>query len=175
MAHESLMEDVRAKILPLAELESLVAGLRGQGKTVVWTNGVFDILHGGHVSYLLRAASLGDVLVAGLNSDASVRENKGPSRPIMPEAERALVLAALGCVDYVTVFPDATTVPLLEALRPDVYAKGGDYTLDTINQDERRLVEGYGGRIALLPGVAGQSTSSLIARIVQNAAGGKGD
>jgi D-beta-D-heptose 7-phosphate kinase/D-beta-D-heptose 1-phosphate adenosyltransferase len=114
----------------------------------------------------MRAASLGDVLVVGLNSDASVRENKGPHRPVIQEDDRCRVLAALECVDYVTVFSDKTTVPILEALRPDVYVKGGDYALDTINQEERRCVEGYGGAIELVPGVAGRSTTTLIERII---------
>ncbi|HOT49444.1 MAG TPA: D-glycero-beta-D-manno-heptose 1-phosphate adenylyltransferase [Candidatus Hydrogenedentes bacterium] len=156
-----------AKLKTLDELAPVVQRLQMEGKTVVWTNGCFDILHVGHITYLQKAAKLGDVLVVGLNSDASVRENKGPTRPVVNEADRALVLSALACVDYLVIFGDKTTVRFLEALKPDVYAKGGDYTLETIVQEERRVVEGYGGRIAIIPGVEGQSTTAIIERIVQ--------
>jgi len=152
----------------LAELKPVVKQLREQGKTVVWTNGCFDILHTGHITYLMKAAQLGDLLIVGLNSDASVRENKGPNRPVVKEKDRALVLSALECVDYLTIFEEKTTVPILEALRPDVYAKGGDYAIDTIVQEERHVVEGYGGRIAIIPGVEGHSTSAIIDKIVEN-------
>lgn len=147
------------------ELKSLVEELQQNGKTVVWTNGCFDILHVGHIVYLQRAAAEGDALIVGLNSDASVRALKGPTRPVIPEQDRALVLSALECVSYVVIFDEPTTTPLLDALKPDVYAKGGDYTVDTICQEERRLVEGYGGRIAIIPGVEGRSTTNVIKRI----------
>ncbi len=150
------------KIIAAEALQRVVAGLQAEGKRVVWTNGCFDLLHAGHVTYLLRASEEGDALVIGLNSDASVRENKGPGRPVVGEQDRALVLSALGCVDYIVIFPDKTPMPLLERLRPDVYAKGGDYTIDTIVQEERRLVEGHGGRIALIPGVEGKSSTRII-------------
>lgn len=156
-----------AKLKTLEELQVIVRRLHEQGKTVVWTNGCFDILHTGHITYLMDAARLGDVLVVGLNSDASVRENKGPDRPVVNEHDRAIVLSALECVDYLVIFGDKTTVPMLEALHPDVYAKGGDYTLETIVQEERRIVEGYGGRIALVSGVKGKSTTDIINRIAQ--------
>lgn len=152
-------------ILSLEELRDLVQVYQAKGQSVVWTNGCFDILHVGHVTYLMDAAKQGDVLVVGLNSDASVSAIKGPDRPIVPEEDRALIISALGCVDHVIIFADNDTVPMLETLRPDVYAKGGDYTLDTINQDERKLVESYGGRIALIPGVEGRSTTSIIERL----------
>ncbi len=154
-----------AKLKTLDELAPLVRQLQAEGKRVVWTNGCFDILHVGHITYLMQAARQGDVLVVGLNSDASVRAIKGPSRPIVPENERALVLSALECVGYVTIFSDMNTVGILERLQPDVYAKGGDYDINTIVQEERRVVEHYGGEIAILPGVAGQSTTSIIQRI----------
>ena len=154
-----------AKLKTLGELTPIIKNLQGEGKTVVWTNGCFDILHVGHITYLLKAARLGDVLVVGLNSDASVRENKGPNRPVVSEGDRAVVLSALECVGYVTIFGDKTPMRLLETLKPDVYAKGGDYTLDTIVQEERRLVEGYGGKIAIIPGVEGQSTTAIIQKI----------
>lgn len=154
-----------AKLKSLVQLQSLVARLQREGKKVVWTNGCFDILHAGHIAYLIRARQEGDVLVLGLNSDASVRNIKGPERPVIAEHDRALVLSALACVDYLLLFDDPSPARLIEALRPDVYVKGGDYTIDTINQDERRLVEQYGGRIAILPGVEGQSTTSIIGKI----------
>jgi len=157
-----------AKLKRLEDLIPIVRGHKDEGKRVVWTNGVFDLLHVGHVTYLLKAARLGDVLVVGLNSDASVRENKGPNRPIQSEADRALVLSAMECVDYLAIFGEKTTVGILEMLQPDVYAKGGDYTLDTIVQEERRVVEGYGGEIAIIPGVGGQSTTALIRKITND-------
>lgn len=155
------------KLKTLEELATIVQRLQQEGKTVVWTNGCFDILHVGHITYLQKAAKLGDVLVVGLNSDESVRENKGPTRPVVGEADRALVLSALACVGYLVIFGDKTTTRFLKALKPDVYAKGGDYTLETIVQEERRVVEGYGGRIAIIPGVEGQSTTAIIERIAQ--------
>ncbi len=153
--------------IPLEELLPIVARVKAQGKTVVWTNGCFDIIHAGHVTYLTQARREGDVLIVGLNSDQSVRAVKGPNRPIVPEAERALILSAFTCVDYVTVFAEDDVTSILAALKPGVYAKGGDYTLETINQDERSLVEGYGGRIALIPGVEGKSTTNLVERLSQ--------
>ncbi len=157
-----------AKLKPLAQLQPLVKKLQADGKKVVWTNGCFDILHAGHITYLIRARQEGDVLVMGLNSDASVRAIKGPDRPVINEHDRALVLSALSCVDYLLLFDDPSPARLIAALQPDVYIKGGDYTIDTINQEERKLVEGYGGRIAILPGVDGQSTTSIITKIQQD-------
>lgn len=158
-------EDDGGTSVALEQLGETVRSCQADGKKVVWTNGCFDILHAGHVKYLIDAAKEGDVLVVGLNSDTSVQAIKGPNRPVVPEQERAFIVAALGCVDYVTIFSDSDTVGLLDALRPDVYAKGGDYTIDTINQDERKFVEGYGGRIALIPGVEGLSTTSIIEKL----------
>jgi len=160
-----------AKLKSLDDLKIELERLRSEGKRVVWTNGCFDILHIGHISYLQRAAALGDVLVVGLNSDASVRALKGPDRPIIDEMERAFVLSALECVGLVTIFSDESPLDLIEILKPDIYAKGGDYTLDTIVQPERRAVESYGGTIAILPAVEGRSTTSIISRIVKD--GGK--
>ncbi|NUM52487.1 MAG: D-glycero-beta-D-manno-heptose 1-phosphate adenylyltransferase [Candidatus Hydrogenedentes bacterium] len=157
-----------AKLKPLDELKAELERLRAEGKRVVWTNGCFDILHVGHISYLQRAAALGDVLVVGLNSDASVRKLKGPDRPIIDEMERAFVLSALECVGLVTIFNDESPLDLIKQLKPDIYAKGGDYTIDTIVQPERRAVESYGGKIAILPAVAGRSTTSIISRIARN-------
>jgi D-beta-D-heptose 7-phosphate kinase/D-beta-D-heptose 1-phosphate adenosyltransferase len=157
-----------AKLKTLEQLAPIVKQLRDEGRKVVWTNGCFDIVHVGHITYLLKAARLGDVLIVGLNSDASVRKNKGPNRPVVPEGDRALVLSALECIGYVTIFSDKTTVRILDALKPDIYVKGGDYTLDTIVQEERRVVEGYGGKIAIIPAVSGQSTTSIIRRIARD-------
>ena len=159
------------KIHALGELERIAQDLKESGRKVVWTNGCFDILHSGHVTYLQEARKLGDVLVVGLNSDTSVTAIKGPGRPIVPEAQRAQVLAALSSVDHVVVFDDTTTVRPLEALRPDVYVKGGDYTLDTINQDERAVVEGYGGEIVIIPAVPDMSTSRIVERIIKGKRG----
>jgi rfaE bifunctional protein nucleotidyltransferase chain/domain len=133
----------------------------------VVTNGCFDLLHVGHVTYLAGARALGDALLVGLNSDASVRELKGPARPLNPEADRALVLAALTMVDAVSLFPERSAAHFLERAQPDIYVKGGDYTLDTINPGERRIVESAGGSIVFLPLVPGRSTSALLAKIAQ--------
>ena len=167
VVHALTSEHGPAKLKTLDELKSIVEKLKQDGKRIVWTNGCFDILHVGHITYLLRARQKGDVLVVGLNSDRSVRENKGPDRPLVSEQNRAIVLSALECVDYVIIFDGKTPMPLLEALQPHVYAKGGDYTLDTIVQPERRLVESYGGEIAIIPGVEGQSSTHLINRMFQ--------
>jgi D-beta-D-heptose 7-phosphate kinase/D-beta-D-heptose 1-phosphate adenosyltransferase len=123
-------------------------------------------MHVGHILYLQHARAHGDLLVVGLNSDASIRAFKGPSRPIVEEAQRAKLLASLTCVDYVVIFTATTPIDLIDALKPDVYVKGGDYTIDTIDQNERRLVEGYGGQIALMPGVEGMSTTNIIQKIL---------
>ncbi len=147
------------------ELKVIVDGLKKAGKKVVWTNGCFDILHVGHITYLMSARAQGDVLVVGLNSDKSVQSIKGPDRPVINEQDRAVVLSALSCIDYLVIFDDPAPMELLALLEPSVYAKGGDYTMDTIVQEERRLVEGYGGAIALIPGVEGHSTTKIIDKI----------
>jgi len=138
---------------------------RASGKVWVATNGCFDLLHAGHVAYLEAARSLGDALLVGLNGDSSVRELKGPSRPLNAEADRARVLAALECVSAVVVFPEKRAVRFLSEARPDLYVKGGDYTLETIDQDERRAVESGGGRIVFIPFLPGRSTTGLVAKI----------
>ena len=140
-----------------------VAALRARGGRLVLTNGCFDLLHVGHVRYLQAARRLGDFLVVGVNSDASVRQLKGPARPVVAAAERAEVVAALGCVDAVVIFASATAEPLVTALRPEVYAKGADYTAATL--PEARLVRAYGGTVALLPTVPGASTTALLERV----------
>jgi rfaE bifunctional protein nucleotidyltransferase chain/domain len=152
------------KILSLDELVHARARLRAEGRSVVFTNGCFDLLHPGHVRYLEQARALGDALVVALNSDRAVRELKGPSRPILSESERAEVLAALGCVDFVTVFDDVTPLATIVAVAPDVLVKGGDWGVDhIIGRDE---VEAGGGRVLSLPFVAGCSTSDIVDRIL---------
>lgn len=155
---------------PLEDLLSLRKNWRAQGLCVVLTNGVFDLLHMGHVAYLQAARALGDVLVVGVNSDASTRANKGPTRPLVPAPERAALLAALRCVDYVTIFEQRTAEALVAALEPEVYVKGGDYRLDDASAKgaplpEARVLRGYGGRVELIPYIAGRSTTELIEKI----------
>jgi rfaE bifunctional protein nucleotidyltransferase chain/domain len=137
----------------------------------VLTNGCFDLLHAGHVAYLQRARELGDVLVVGLNSDASVRALKGPGRPVTDELSRAAILAALECVDYVTIFDEPTASALLEELQPDVYVKGGDYSLETL--PEAPVAQRLGCAIHFVPLVAGLSTTAILQRLRQGAAGGE--
>lgn len=145
-----------------ARVSELVATLREVGQRVVFTNGVFDILHAGHVTYLEQARALGDTLVVGLNTDASVRRLKGPERPINTEADRACVLAALRAVDHVILFGDDTPIDVITALMPDVLVKGGDYTRDTIVGAD--VVEARGGVVCTIPLVEGQSTTAIINR-----------
>lgn len=154
-----------SKILDDAGVAVWRSQQRAAGRRVVVTNGCFDLLHAGHVSYLEAARALGDVLLIGLNGDESVRQLKGASRPVVPEVDRARVLAALGCVDAVCVFPEVRAIRFLGHVQPDIYVKGGDYTLETINQNERRAVESHGGRIAFIPFLPGRSTSGLLTKI----------
>ena len=161
MLHEQVAGE--AKLAGPASLAAQVAAWRAGGKRIVFTNGCFDILHHGHISYLNRAKALGDVLIVGLNSDASVRALKGPRRPINPEGDRAAVLAALGCVDRVVLFEEATPARLIEAIRPDLFVKGGDYTIDTL--PEAPLVQRLGGEVKLLDFLDDRSTTSIIDRI----------
>lgn len=161
------------KILTPAELYIERERLRGQGRKVVFTNGCFDLLHPGHVRYLRQARDLGDALVVALNSDRSVRELKGPNRPILTETERAEVMAALGCVDYVTVFDDPTPRELIATLLPDVLVKGGDWGVGQIVG--RQEVESAGGIVLSLPFVDGSSTSDVIQRIIDRYATSQSD
>lgn len=157
----------RAKILTPATLPAWRAALRVSGKRLVVTNGCFDLLHLGHVTYLESARNHGDALLLGLNGDESVHQLKGPTRPVNCEADRAAVLAALESVDGVCIFPEKTATRFLAEVQPDIYAKGGDYTLETINQDERRAVEQGGGRIVFIPFVTGKSTTGLLEKIAR--------
>jgi D-beta-D-heptose 7-phosphate kinase/D-beta-D-heptose 1-phosphate adenosyltransferase len=153
----------------LSNLESLIQmrpEWRKAGKTVVWTNGCFDLLHVGHVRSLQAAKRLGDVLIVGLNSDSSVRGLKGPGRPVVSEAERSELLSALECVDHVVIFDDFTPERLLGLLKPDIHCKGADYAPPSGKLiPERALVEAYGGKVIFLPVIEGLSTTILLNRI----------
>jgi D-beta-D-heptose 7-phosphate kinase/D-beta-D-heptose 1-phosphate adenosyltransferase len=157
--------DFAEKILTAATLSPWREGLRRAGRKLVVTNGCFDILHLGHVTYLQQARDQGDALLVGVSSDASVRALKGPGRPLNGEFERAAVLAALESVDAVYIFPQVDARAFLQAVGPDIYVKGGDYTLETINQDERCLLEKLGVKIVILPAVPGVSTTALLQRL----------
>ena len=137
--------------------------LRKGGQKIVFTNGCFDILHAGHVTYLEAARAQGDVLVLGLNTDESVRRLKGPERPINSELDRAKVVGALKAVDYVVLFGEQTAEAVIAEVKPDVYVKGGDYTLDTL--PEAKIVQSYGGRVAFIDMVEGRSTTNIINKI----------
>lgn len=154
---------MKQKILSPDELLGVRQGLRAAGKTLVFTNGVFDLLHVGHVRYLAEARALGDVLLVAINSDRTVRELKGEGRPITNESERAEILAALRQVDYVTIFDDISPRALITRLLPDVLVKGGDYNLGEIHGREE--VEAAGGRVVSLPFIEGASTSAIIERM----------
>jgi len=159
-----------AQILSLDELQSQRERLRRAGRVVVFTNGCFDLLHPGHVRYLQQARALGDALIVALNSDRAVRELKGETRPILNQDERAEVMAALGCVDYVMIFDDVSPQAVIATLLPDVLVKGGDWGLDQIIGREE--VEAAGGRVLNLPFVEGCSTSEIIGRIRHAQGGG---
>ena len=152
-----------APVLSIAEAASWVEAQRAAGRAVVFTNGVFDLVHPGHVTYLAAARAEGDVLIVAANSDRSVRANKGPSRPILPEQERAELLAALEVVDAVVIFDDETPAAIVAALQPDVLVKGGDWAVEQIVG--REIVEARGGIVRTIPLVPGMSTTSLIERI----------
>jgi len=162
--HDSDTKIKRRDVLTL-----LIAAEKARGKRVVFTNGCFDLLHAGHVKYLQKARSLGDLLVLGLNSDASVRRLKGPKRPLIGEDERAHLLAALDCIDYVTLFDEDTPLQLITALKPHILAKGGDYSLEGVVG--RDVVESYGGRVELVSFVDGKSTTNIIDKILERYSG----
>jgi rfaE bifunctional protein nucleotidyltransferase chain/domain len=155
----------RDKIIAWDKLPEWRRAFCATGKKLVATNGCFDILHLGHVSYLESARNLGDALLVGVNSDIATRKLKGAGRPVNSEMDRAAVLAALRSVDGVCIFIEKTAVKFLTAAQPDIYVKGGDYTLDTLNQDERRAVESAGGKIVIIPFVPGKSTTALLEKI----------
>jgi rfaE bifunctional protein nucleotidyltransferase chain/domain len=148
------------------ELIKTVGEARAAGLRIVLANGCFDVLHVGHIRYLAGARSEGDLLIVGVNSDEQVREQKGEGRPILPAEQRAEILAALESVNYVTVFHEPTVEELLLALKPDVHAKGTDYTVDTV--PEREVVKSYGGRVAIVGDPKDHSTSEILSRIGEN-------
>ncbi len=152
------------EVLTLDEMRAVREELRAAGRTLVMTNGVFDLLHVGHTRYLAHARALGDALLVAVNDDASVRALKGPTRPILPLAERAELLAALAAVDYVTPFAELTADRVLDILRPDIYVKGGDYGPGK-PLPEAPTVRAYGGQVRLLPFIPGRSTSEIIRAI----------
>jgi D-beta-D-heptose 7-phosphate kinase/D-beta-D-heptose 1-phosphate adenosyltransferase len=160
---DALLARPDSKVFNRSDLVARAAGWRMAGKRVVFTNGCFDLLHAGHLSLLSEAAKLGDVLVVALNSDASVGRLKGSERPLVPQDDRATVLAALGFVDAVTIFDEDTPLEVLQGVRPDVLVKGGDYTLDDVVG--REVVEGSGGRVVLVPLTPEKSTMALVERI----------
>jgi len=157
------MIDPARKILTRAQAREMAEQLRNAGKLLVLANGAFDLLHVGHARYLLAAKQLGDVLMVAVNSDSSVRELKGPERPVVPEQERAELVAHLACVDYVVIFPERTVASLLRELRPHFHAKGTDYTPGTV--PEREVVQEWGGKTVICGDPKEHASSALIARI----------
>ena len=157
---------MHAKVKTIDELRPVLAILRAAGKTIVFTNGCFDLIHTGHTRYLSIARSLGDLLVVAVNSDASVRGIKGDKRPINAQAERADTLAALESVDFVTIFDEPDPARVIAALQPDVLVKGGDWPIEKIIG--RDVVEARGGRVVNVPFVEGQSTTGIIEKILKN-------
>lgn len=151
------------KLKSREELPPLANQFRKEGKRIVLANGCFDLLHVGHIRYLIGAKELGDVLVVGVNSDQSIRLLKGPPRPLFPEEERAEILAALACIDYITIFPELTVEGLLLALKPDIHAKGTDYTEESV--PEARVVRSYGGRVAIVGDPKNHSSSEIISGV----------
>ena len=156
------------KVLSIPQIARWANDARRKRKTIVVTNGCFDLLHYGHVSYLQRAKRLGDLLVVGINGDASVHALKGPARPLVPEKQRAAVIAALGCVDAVVIFKEPRANKFFNAVRPDVYVKAGDYRIDTLETGERVLLQSLGAKIKILPFVKGFSSTKLIEKIRQS-------
>jgi D-glycero-beta-D-manno-heptose 1-phosphate adenylyltransferase len=153
------------KIVLFDELQGRAKGLRQAGKRIVVTNGCFDLLHVGHVRYLEAARTLGDILVVGVNGDRSVRELKGPHRPLNNEKDRAEVVASLESVDLVAIFPELRATQFIELVKPDVYVKGGDYDSESLNPEERQTLERIGSKIEIVPFEKDYSTSGLIERL----------
>jgi rfaE bifunctional protein nucleotidyltransferase chain/domain len=170
LTHSSRLieKGMSAKIIGFEELSERSKQLHAARKKLVATNGCFDLLHVGHVRYLQAARALGDLLVVGLNSDRSVRELKGKGRPITAERDRAEILAALQCVDLVTIFPEPRATQFIAASHPAIYVKGGDYTSETLNEEERTLLKEIGAEIRIIPFEAGYSTSRLLEQICKS-------
>lgn len=167
MQNKNSFRIASSKVLSRQDLKAAVKNAKADGKIVVTTNGCFDVLHIGHIRYLQKAREFGDILVVGVNTDASVQRLKGPTRPLVPEKERAEVLAALECVDYVTVFPEDTPTELLEAICPNVHVKGGDYVIEQM--PEAVPVMKNGGRVELISladiNTFGKSTTRIIEKM----------
>ena len=155
----------KEKVKSRDELKTLVNGLKAEGKKVVFTNGCFDLIHVGHTRYLEEARKLGDVLIVAVNSDQSVKTIKGDRRPIIPQEERAEVLASLQCVDLVVIFDEPDPHDILSSLKPHVLVKGGDWDEDTIIGKD--IVESIGGRVVRIPEIGGASTSNIVSRIIR--------
>lgn len=155
-----------SKVKRRSVLKNIISELKSAGKTVVFTNGCFDILHVGHVRYLETARSMGDCLVVAINTDDTVRRLKGDCRPLVPEFERAELVAALECVDYVTLFAEDTPAEIISCLQPDIHVKGGDYVADDL--PEAAAVKAYGGKIVIVPLVEGRSTTSIVAKVLES-------
>jgi len=153
-------------VVRLDEVAAYRAQLRREGRRVVATNGCFDLLHVGHLRYLTEARAFGDFLWVGLNGDTSVRELKGPGRPLVPEADRAELLAAWRVVDAVTIFPEVRATSFLRAVQPDIYVKGGDYTAESLNPEEAEALRECGARIEIVHLVPGKSTTSLVKKMM---------
>lgn len=153
------------KLKTIEELASIREQMQAEGRRLVFTNGCFDLLHVGHVRYLQLAHDLGDALLVALNSDASVRTLKGPSRPITPEQDRAEVMGALASVDFVTIFSQARVTEVIAAIRPHIYVKGGDYTVETLDAGERAALEAAGTEIRILPLTPGRSTTGIVKKL----------
>jgi rfaE bifunctional protein nucleotidyltransferase chain/domain len=160
-------EDPASRVLDFESALALRRQAAADGRSVVLTNGCFDLLHRGHISYLNQSAAFGDLLIVAVNSDESVRQLKGPDRPLNSEQDRAYALAALRCVDAAFIFPGPRLVNEIAALKPDHYTKAGDYTLETLDSGERVALETAGTAIHLLPFLQGHSTTSLIERAAQ--------
>jgi len=156
---------MKEKIKGREELHRIIKDLKAKGKKIVFTNGCFDLLHVGHIRYLEKARSLGDILIAGVNTDRSVQSLKGPERPILPEEERTEILSGLWCVDYVTLFDESTPLELITSLQPHVLVKGGDWAKETTVG--REVVEESGGEVVIIPSVEGASSSNIIETILK--------
>lgn len=153
----------REKIKSLTELEKIVAQKKGEGSTIVFTNGCFDLIHVGHVRLLADSKKLGDILIVGLNSDNSVKRLKGATRPLLDEQDRAEILSALESVDYIVIFDEDTPVATIQALEPHIHVKGGDYDITAV--PEAKIVESYGGQLRTIKIVPGRSTTNIVQKI----------
>jgi len=156
---------MKEKIVTADQAPEIARAMREQGRKLVFTNGCFDLLHVGHVRYLVAARALGDALLVAINGDESVRSLKGEGRPLNRESDRAEIVAALACVDHVVIFPEQRATALLEKVRPAIYVKGGDYTADSLHVEERSALERIGTEIRILPFEKGYSTSNLLEKI----------